>query len=671
MLTTFFHALSSLLVVLSLAACGNSRMTAMDLGPSDSHVGPDGAMGEGGADAGDGGAMMDARVDGAPTDGATGDMTMTDGATGDMAMTDGAAGDASASCPDADLGMMVGVAVRTGTTVGAAVLVQPSCVSGGADVPGLRFSWTAPTTGTYAIDALGSTFDTVLAVLDATCGGTELDCNDDNPNGSTTLTSRIDLPATAGHVYVIVLTGLDGATGGMEGAYTLNITQPPADEVGACADGMDNDRDGDADCADSDCSGLPICVAPNCGNGVTDTGETCDDTNAVDGDGCDRFCQVEVLWSCTGAPSFCTFTCGNGTVDTATGEECDDGNTTAGDRCDSTCLLESTRGEFEPNDALADATTVGDGEMVRGSLESATDVDLFTFTLTAPAQLDLETYTTIDGSLANYDGTGTLGPRVDCPTEDTVVRLFSATGDVTMDGTALASDDNDGDGNCSFLGAADSTAIYLGPGTYTIKLTGAGGALVPLYILDVKLTPAVAPTVGSLVINEFMANPGAAAAAVDANCDGTGSSNDDEFVELVNTTATFLDLTGVTISDMLATPTVRHAFAPRGLAPHAAVVVYGGGASMCAGVSGDVANAAGNSLGLNNTNDGITVATAAAAVLCSAMYATSVASVSANLSPDLNDTVAGTDTGPFVRHNLVPGAAGDFSPGKRVDGTPF
>ena len=58
-----------------------------------------------------------------------------------------------------------------------------------------------------------------------------------------------------------------------------------------------------------------------CGNGTVDAGETCDDTNAIDGDGCDSNCTLTA--------------CGNGIV--TAGEECDDGNVLDGDTCPSTC----------------------------------------------------------------------------------------------------------------------------------------------------------------------------------------------------------------------------------------------------------------------------------------------------------------------------------------------
>ena len=58
-----------------------------------------------------------------------------------------------------------------------------------------------------------------------------------------------------------------------------------------------------------------------CGNGQVDTGETCDDGNLRNDDGCDQNCFSE---------------CGNGRLDGA--EECDDGNRTNTDACTNECL---------------------------------------------------------------------------------------------------------------------------------------------------------------------------------------------------------------------------------------------------------------------------------------------------------------------------------------------
>ncbi len=79
--------------------------------------------------------------------------------------------------------------------------------------------------------------------------------------------------------------------------------------------------------------------SPVCGDGVIGTPETCDDSNAVSGDGCSSVCATETGFTCTGAPSTCMTTCGDGIK--AGSEGCDDANTTNGDGCNSTCTIES------------------------------------------------------------------------------------------------------------------------------------------------------------------------------------------------------------------------------------------------------------------------------------------------------------------------------------------
>jgi cysteine-rich repeat protein len=69
---------------------------------------------------------------------------------------------------------------------------------------------------------------------------------------------------------------------------------------------------------------------PVCGNGILDSGEQCDDGNNINGDGCSSTCVIEHY----------TPVCGNGILDS--GEQCDDGNNINGDGCSSTCVIEST-----------------------------------------------------------------------------------------------------------------------------------------------------------------------------------------------------------------------------------------------------------------------------------------------------------------------------------------
>jgi len=67
---------------------------------------------------------------------------------------------------------------------------------------------------------------------------------------------------------------------------------------------------------------------PDCGNGVVEPGEQCDDGNTASGDGCSATCQIENI------PT----SCGNGVVDS--GEQCDDGNNISGDGCSAACVAE-------------------------------------------------------------------------------------------------------------------------------------------------------------------------------------------------------------------------------------------------------------------------------------------------------------------------------------------
>ncbi len=94
------------------------------------------------------------------------------------------------------------------------------------------------------------------------------------------------------------------------------------------------------------CQGAPsMCIAVSdgsCGDGRVNAGETCDDGNLTVDDGCSRFCSVEPRFRCEGsAPSRClwaTARCGDAVVDI--GEPCDDGNTRSGDGCSAACVVE-------------------------------------------------------------------------------------------------------------------------------------------------------------------------------------------------------------------------------------------------------------------------------------------------------------------------------------------
>jgi cysteine-rich repeat protein len=90
-----------------------------------------------------------------------------------------------------------------------------------------------------------------------------------------------------------------------------------------------------------DQSQQPICQ-PKCGDGLVVGSEAkaggCDDHNNASSDGCGATCQVEAGYVCSGVPSKCAQTCGDGKLDP--GETCDDMNAVAGDGCFA-CAIES------------------------------------------------------------------------------------------------------------------------------------------------------------------------------------------------------------------------------------------------------------------------------------------------------------------------------------------
>ena len=89
----------------------------------------------------------------------------------------------------------------------------------GEDTPDLSYAWTAPAAGDYLISTLGSSIDTVLSVLEASCDPVaELACDD---NEGPVPTSALTVTLEAGQTIVIVV----GASDAEEdvGAFLLHV----------------------------------------------------------------------------------------------------------------------------------------------------------------------------------------------------------------------------------------------------------------------------------------------------------------------------------------------------------------------------------------------------------------------------------------------------------------
>lgn len=96
---------------------------------------------------------------------------------------------------------------------------------GGGGAPDMAFTMMVPEDGFYVFDTVGSSFDTVLYVLDGDCTGTELGCNDDTTGAQ----SEVGVVLAAGQVVTVVVDAF-GITGG---AFNLNV----AFFAGTCPDG--------------------------------------------------------------------------------------------------------------------------------------------------------------------------------------------------------------------------------------------------------------------------------------------------------------------------------------------------------------------------------------------------------------------------------------------------
>ena len=105
-----------------------------------------------------------------------------------------------------------------------------------------------------------------------------------------------------------------------------------------------------------------------------------------------------------------------------------------------------------------------------------------------------------------------------------------------------------------------------------------------------------------IVINEILADP-ASGIAGDANNDGTGSSSQDEFIELFNSSDESVNISGWQIADALRT---RHVFEHNSfISPYSYFVVFGGGDPFLPDVNWQTAST--GSLGLNNRGDTVSL----------------------------------------------------------------
>ncbi len=182
------------------------------------------------------------------------------------------------ACADENLGTRLGT-VATDNTSGEGNDSFGSCgnVFFGlfpSTAPERAYFWSAPQDGTFTIDTLGSSYDTVLYVRDPTCNDEELSC--DNDAGGTSQSS-VELDLLQGQSIIIVVDGFNQNSG----EFVLNIAEEgaPPPPAPACGDGV-CDPGENCDSCESDCGVCPVplpeCVERDLGStlGNVATGNT-------------------------------------------------------------------------------------------------------------------------------------------------------------------------------------------------------------------------------------------------------------------------------------------------------------------------------------------------------------------------------------------------------------
>lgn len=213
--------------------------------------------------------------------------------------------------------------------------------------------------------------------------------------------------------------------------------------------------------------------------------------------------------------------------------------------------------------------------------------------------------------------------------------------------------------------ASPTSTPTIGPATITPSGTQEStpsptGTITPS--LTSTIPPSLTPTQGpALIINEIHADPDPELG--DSNGDGMVSSDDDEFLELVNISGDLIDLSGWQVYDEIR---LRYTF-PEGtfLKAGCGLVLFGGG-EPTGDFGGSLIFTAG-SLGLNNSGDTVRLLDQDGIEIDLVSYG-SEGNQDQSLTrfPDLIGPL------PLVPHSLVEGAGEAlYSPGTRSDGSVF
>ena len=413
-------------------------------------------------------------------------------------MGDGAAG----SCTSMNLHSSVGPSVATGSTASATDRHSPasSCASGSS--PDVWFSWTAPSGGgTFVATTTGSTFDTVVDVL-TSCTGSSLACNDNDASGTT---SSASFTVAAGQTVIIIV---DGA-GGDSGHFVLGIEHDSAE---ICTDHIDNDGDGDIDCADFDCIDDPSCFESNCSDGIDNDGDgdidcadfdcdgtpACTETNCADGVDNDGDGDIDCAdVDCAGDPACTESNCTDGVDNDGDGAiDCRDPDCSSDAACIETICDDGLDNDHDLHVDCEDPDCGGIGTCVEtGNCGDHRDNDADGDTDCADSDCQSDASCTTPETNCTDGIDNDDDARIDCSDDDCAASCGENDATTCMNGT-----DDDGDGaiDCADVECTCSSSC---------PPTTAPSATCP----DMDLASAVGDGVFHTTIAPYSCNPRAAA----------------------------------------------------------------------------------------------------------------------------------------------------------------
>lgn len=497
---------------------GNGATGGGDAGGSGGSGSGGESAGSGGGGAGGGGASDERCEDSVDNDG--------DG------QTDCADADCASACTDSCAAPVVVAdpAEVTGDTSDHAALVDPTCLSINGSGPEVIYKVTAAQSG--MLDVRLESTATLGVSVRPSCASVagELGCNGiPSPDGAV----KLSAPISQGHSMLVAVDGFGKAD---KGAYALTIKSRKVacgdaikDPAEGCDDGNTTSGDGcSAACAleaseteqngtamtadaysapwfaaiqpagDVDVVSAVVVAAPSslavstfdlgdgaCAAAAMDTfvdiiapdGTTVLASDDDSGEGlCARasalglaagtyFIRVKAVEPAAVFPyalAIAQEQCGNGV--TALGEQCDDGGLAAGDGCSPICELEPTETEANNTPMAADAYA----DPWYAAVSPAGDVDVVSVSVPGPAStLHAMTVDKGDGGCA----AGAI---------DSEIEILGTNGS-----TVLASDDDNGEGACSFAAAAGLAA-----GVYYVRVKAsalaAGTAFAYGLVVDVQ-----------------------------------------------------------------------------------------------------------------------------------------------------------------------------------------